>query len=75
MLMMTDVITPPHFSSILLTPPHSSSLLLKNPGRTVPTILLTNAYKNCGNALKTIEINCFAMSGGLFVYIAALYII
>jgi hypothetical protein len=31
MLMMTDVITPPHSSSFLLTPPHSSSLLLTPP--------------------------------------------
>jgi hypothetical protein len=42
MLMMSDVITPPHSSSFLLTPPpHFSSLLLTPPPHFSSLLLLT----------------------------------
>ena len=42
--MMTDVITPPRFSSLLLTPPHSSSLLLTPPHSS--SLLLTPPHSS-----------------------------
>jgi hypothetical protein len=40
-MLMSDVITPPHFSAfLLLTPPHSSSLLLHTSPHSSSTLLL-----------------------------------